>query len=166
MSQAFSLDGVNDFVVIPHNDSLNPTGPFSVDTWLKANPSQSYPQVLIVDKSHGWTDSTGWLMQTNPDGTACFGYGLGGSGSGNFNLACTQASILDDQWHHLAGVWTATEIQMYEDGLLQNVVNSTSLPVNNSRDVHIGMSWGGGSPTRFFHGLVDEVEYSMVRSPR
>src|SRR5262249_17055412 len=136
-----------------------PTGPFSVDAWVKADPSQGDPHSLIVDKSHGFTDSTGWLIQIDPNGTACFDYGLGGAGNTNFVAACTQASILDDQWHYLAGVWTGTEVRMYEDGLLQNVASSTFLPVNNSRDVHIGMAWGGGSPTRFFHGLVDEVEY-------
>ena len=158
VQQTFSFNGVDAYIDIPHNDNLNPTGPFSVDAWVKADPSQTYSQVLIVDKSHGWTDSTGWLMQTNPDGTACFGYGLGGGGTTNYVLACTQTSILNDQWHHLAGAWTGTEVQIYEDGLLQNVVSSTSLPANNSRNVHIGMSWGGGSPTRFFHGLLDEVE--------
>jgi hypothetical protein len=158
VGQAFSLNGVDSYIDIPHNDNLNPTGPFSVDAWVNANPSQSYPQVLIIDKSHGFTDSAGWAIQTNPDGTACFFYGLGGGCCTNFIGPCTQASILDGQWHHLAGVWTGTVIQIYEDAVLQNTVNSTALPVNNNRDVHFGMAWGGGTPTRFFHGLVDEVE--------
>jgi hypothetical protein len=159
VEQAFSLDGVNDFVSVPHNDNLNPTGPFSVDTWVNADPQQSSTQSLIIDKSHGWTDSTGWALQTNTDGTACFFYGTGGSGSADFHGSCTQASILDGRWHHLAGVWTGTEIDMYEDGLLQNTLALSTAPANNTRDVHIGTSWGGGTPTRFFHGLVDEAEY-------
>jgi hypothetical protein len=159
VQQAFSFNGVDAYIDVPQNNNLNPTAPFTVDAWVKADPSQSFPQVLIVDKSHGFTDSTGWLMQTNPDGTACFGYGLGGGGTTNFIIVCTQASILDGQWHHLAGVWTGTEIQMYEDAALENAVSSTSAPVNNTRNVHIGTAWGGGTPTRFFRGLVDEVEY-------
>ena len=98
-------------------------------------------------------------MQTQTNGTACFGYGLGGSGAANFIEVCTQASIRDNQWHHLAGVFTGTATQMYEDGVLQNVFSSTALPVTNNRDVHIGMSWGGGSPTGFFRGLIDEWRY-------
>src|SRR5262245_15017635 len=118
--QACSFNGVDAYINIPHNDNLNPTGPFSVDAWVNANPSQSFPQVLIVDKSHGFTDSTGWLMQTNADGTACFAYGLGGGGNTNFIGACTQASILDGQWYHLAGVWDGTAVQIYKNGVLQN----------------------------------------------
>ncbi len=78
VGQAFSLDGVNSYVQIPHNSSLNPTGPFSVDLWANANSQQTASQSLIVDKSHGFTDGTGWAMQTNTDGTACFFYGTGG----------------------------------------------------------------------------------------
>jgi hypothetical protein len=71
---AFSLDGIDDFIFIPHNASLNPTGPFSVDAWIKANPIQlsTDHQFVIVDKSHGWTDGTGWALQGNPDGTVAF----------------------------------------------------------------------------------------------
>jgi hypothetical protein len=157
--EAFSFNGADAYVDIPHNDNLNPTGPFSVDAWVNANPNQSFPQVLIVDKSHGFTDSTGWLLQTNADGTACFEYGLGGGGNTNFVGACTQTSILDAQWYHLAGVWTGTEVQIYKNGVLQNTTSSSALPANNNRDVHMGMAWGGGTPTRFFRGLIDEVEY-------
>src|SRR5262249_52152799 len=81
VGQAFSFDGVDDFVAVPNNDNLNPTGPFSVDLWVNADPHQTSPQTLIIDKSHGWTDSTGWAIQTATDGTACFFYGTGGSGA-------------------------------------------------------------------------------------
>ncbi len=156
---AFTLNGVADFVSVPHNDNLNPTGPFSVDLWINASPQQTSPQSLIIDKSHGWTDSTGWAIQTSTDGTACFFYGTGGSGSLDFHGPCTLNSVLDGLWHHIAGVWTGTEIDIYEDGILQNTLSFSNAPANNTRDVHIGMSWGGGTPTRFLHGLVDEVEY-------
>src|SRR5262249_49576875 len=33
VGQAFSLNGVNNFVSVPNSDTLNPTGPFGVDLW-------------------------------------------------------------------------------------------------------------------------------------
>jgi len=159
VGQAFSFDGSSGWVDVPNVAALNPTGPFSVECWVKASSQQFFPQVLVVDKSHGWTDGTGWAIQTGTDGTAAFFYGTGGnSGSpANFHGVSTLTSILDNQWHHLAGVWTGTEIRIYEDGVLQNTLPLTTPPANNTRDVEIGRSWGGGSPSRFFHGLIDEV---------
>ncbi len=122
VGEAFGLNGTDAYVSVPNNDNFNPTGPFSVDVWINANSQQTSAQSLIIDKSHGFTDSTGWAIQTNPDGTAYFFYGTGGSGSNDFHGSSTQASILDGQWHHLAGVWTGTEIMIYEDGVLQNTL--------------------------------------------
>ena len=158
VGQAFSLDGVSNYVQIPHNSTLNPSGPFSVDVWLKANSQQSSAQSLIIDKSHGHTDGTGWAMQTNTDGTACFFYGTGGNTS-DFHGVCTIVSVLDNQWHHLAGIFTGAEFRIYLDGALNNTLTFNTPIANNTRAVNIGASWGGGSPTRFFHGLIDEAEY-------
>ena len=158
--QAFSFDGTTGWVQIPPADAFNPSGPFSVECWIKGSPSQSSPQSLIVDKSHGFVDGTGWGLQTAPNGVgkAQFFYGVG-SVATPFPLVTTLSSVLDDQWHHLAGVWTGAQLQIYQDGVLQDTLNQTTLPANNSREVEIGRSWGGGIPTRFFRGLIDELAY-------
>jgi hypothetical protein len=161
VGQAFSLDGVDDQVRIPHNSVFNPTGPFSVDVWIKANPQQANNNSLIVDKSHGFTDGTGWGVQTNPNGTIAFFYGIGG-GSGdpnNFKGASSTTSVLDDKWHHIGGVFTGTEVQIWVDAVLESTFAITTVPAGNTRDVIIGRSWGGGAPQRPFRGLIDEVEY-------
>ena len=38
-------------------------------------------------------------------------------------------------------------------------MDQSATPANNLRDVEIGGAWGGGPPTRFFHGMIDEVTY-------
>jgi hypothetical protein len=59
----------------------------------------------------------------------------------------------------MAGVWTGMRLEIYEDGVLQGSLSQTNLLAGNSRDVEFGRSWGGGMPTRFFHGSIDEVTY-------
>lgn len=163
VDDAFSLDGIDDYVSIPGTAEFNPAGAFSVDAWINADPQQSSPdhQFLVVDKSHGFSDGTGWALQGNADGTMAFVFGKGGTGGNpaNFVGASTSSSVLDGLWHHVAGVFTGTQLEMYLDGGLDNVTVFGGAPVGNDRDLAIGRSWGGGSPTRFFHGLIDEVEY-------
>ena len=50
-------------------------------------------------------------------------------------------------------------MDIYEDSVLQRVVATTALPAGNTRDIEFGRSWGGGTPIRYFHGLLDEVAY-------
>lgn len=158
VGQAFSLNGTTSFVQVPHNTNLNPAGAFTVDFWINASSQQTFSQLLLVDKSHGWADGTGWGVQTNTSGAPCFFYGTGGN-TLDFHGPCGTSGILDDQWHHFAGVFTGTEFRIYLDGVL-NTSMSFSVPiVNNTRPVNVGMSWGAGTPTRFFHGLMDEVEF-------
>jgi uncharacterized repeat protein (TIGR01451 family) len=163
VGQALSFDGVDDHVLVPFNSNLNPTGPFSVDLWLKASPQQGSGDgiFMLVDKSHGFVDSTGWgISGFISDGTLSFIFGEGGGGPpANFVGAGTGVSVLDDQWHHFAGVFTGSAIEVYLDGVLKGSTPYSGLPVNNNRDLYIGAAWGAGTPTRHFHGLVDELEY-------
>ena len=159
VGQALSLDGSSAWVDVPDpSGAYSPTGPFSVEFWVRASPQQASPQVLLVDKSHGFTDNTGWGFQTGTDGTVAFFYGLGGGGVPlNFVGPSSTTKILDDRWHHLAGAWTGSQIHIYVDGVLENSVVQTTPPVGNNRDLEIGSAWGGGSRTRYFHGLIDEI---------
>ncbi|MBI3934239.1 MAG: hypothetical protein HY316_06075, partial [Acidobacteria bacterium] len=143
---------------------LNPTGPFSVDLWIKASPQQFGSDGLynVIDKSHGFVDGTGWTIQgAISDGSLSFGFGKGGSTGdpANFVGAGTNMSLLDDTWHHVAGVFTGTEIDFYVDGVLKGNTPFTGLPANNNRDLYMGVAYGAGTFVRRFHGLIDEVEY-------
>ncbi len=110
-----------------------------------------------MDKSHGFADGTGWGLQGNPDGTVSFFFGEGIPAI--FAGVNTFATLRDDHWHHVAGVFTGAQFAIYEDSLLQRTLSLTNLPAANARDVEIGRSWGGGSPTRYYHGLIDELSY-------
>ena len=88
--------------------------------------------------------------------------GIGGVGGTSacerFLSAGTLANVLDNQFHHIAGVYTGSALEFYLDGVLQSANPYPYLPFNNNRDVFIGRAFGGGTPQRHFRGLVDEVE--------
>jgi hypothetical protein len=161
---SLQLDGSGDYVGIPHSSSLDLSDGFTVEFWMKGNPSQTESQWLVIDKSHGWTDNTGWVFQGLPSGALQFLIGNGGGGV-NYQGATSSISLLDDKWHHIAGTFDTTatgqEVKLYIDGSLDATGSSGSL-ATNTRAVNIGASWGGGTFNRFFNGLVDEVRISDV----
>src|SRR5205085_5880600 len=64
--------------------------------------------------------------------------------------------VLDGRFHHVAGTWDGATVAFYVDGVLQGSMPLTT-PQNNTRDLNIGFVWGGGTPQRFFSGIIDEV---------
>ncbi|MBI4516928.1 MAG: LamG domain-containing protein, partial [Deltaproteobacteria bacterium] len=159
VGQGFTFDSNDDRGTVPHNASLDvqSTG-FTADFWMQGTKNQPQWWFLVLDKSHGFVDSTGWLFQGNSgNGIIYFGIGAGGGGSANFPGVYSTVDVLDGNSHHLAGTWDGSTIRLYVDGGLQGTA-SLSTPANNNRAVNIAFAWGGGTPQRFFRGVVDEIQ--------
>ncbi len=160
--KAFSFDGTNDYINVPHQTSLNVGSAFSISLWVKGDLSQysSDKHFTIVDKSHRSTESSpywsGWTIQGRIDSNpGKVGFALG-NGSTFYGVG-SQSSILDGQWHHLAGTFDGTYLKFYVDGILQGTAAFSGSVANNTGALNIGR-WAYGG-TRYFHGLVDEVGY-------
>ena len=160
VGQAFSLNGTSAYVVVPHNVDLNIGPAFSVDLWFKANVPQLSPDhVSLIEKSHRGPQAapvfSGWTLQHLDSGGLLeleFRIGNGSAFSG----VRTLASVLDNQWHHIAGVFDGTTVTLYLDGTILGTTAFSGTPVNNSGPLNIGR-WAFGAE-RHFNGLIDEVE--------
>jgi hypothetical protein len=73
--------------------------------------------------------------------------------------------VLDGEFHHIAGTWESGTMRLYVDGMLMGTASNPT-PANNARDLYIGYAWGGGTPQRFFRGIVDEAQvFDRALSP-
>jgi streptogramin lyase len=168
--EGFLFDSNDDRLSTPHNDAfnLNRTG-FTAQFWMqgtKDQPGQSESLVTLLEKSHGWTDNTGWAFQVQPaNGQFGFAAGYGGGTGAGFMSADSLVDVLDGRWHHIAGSWDGFNLRLFVDGTLQ-MTTPLLIPANNTRPVNLGFTWGNGNPRRFFRGLLDEVAiYNRALSP-
>ncbi len=154
VGQAFSFDGLNDYVNVGNASSLKPAQ-FTLDAWVKATSFSNLYSTVI---SHGST--TGWV---NP-------YFLGFTSSGVLRFITyhnsigshetdAPGSIAANEWHHIAATFDGTEKKLYIYGVL---VANDSVPyeiVYDSTPVLIGEDTDLGMPAGIpFSGLIDEVE--------
>ena len=111
-------------------------------------------QHLLVDKSHGFVDITGWFFQSDP-GNGVISFGLGNGTS--FPLVTSSDDLFDDTWHHLAGTYDGSNtIEFFVDGVSQGTTAAGAF-ANNTRDIRIGSASNNG---RFFTGNIDELRIS------
>ncbi len=158
VGEGFTFDSDDDRVSIAQNANYDVQSPgFTVHFWLMGIKNQPGALFDVVDKSHGWVDSTGWTFQgASGSGQLTFGVGRGPTGITNFAVATPGIDVLDGSFHHFAGTWDGSTMRAYVDGALEATA-ALSTPVNNSRSLNLAYSWGGGSPLRYFRGSVDEL---------
>ena len=161
--QAFSFNGDNEVVSIAHNVALQPTS-ITVAAWIKTS---SLGSLLIVDKSHGFIDSTGWALQMIPGGQAAFAYG----NNAGFPELLSTSALSDGRFHHIAASLDGPDgtMRLYVDGVQESFLAYTGTPTGNTRPVHIGAAFGGDltftNYVREFPGEIDEVAiYNRVLS--
>lgn len=174
LGQAFSFDGVDDYVRVPHNANLDPgTGSFSIDAWIKTTNSTALQTIVakhecsqfcIGFSRYFFQVSLGKLFWNireglNPNPQPEYGQLLGGN-----------RIVADGVWHHVAAVrdMTTRELRLYVDGQMDGAV-----PLSDSSDgpltdedgeadpLAIGatVNYGGTNPIDVFVGSLDEVGY-------
>ena len=166
-NQAYSFDGVDDFINFGNDLGLNISGPnatWSVAAWVRAEESDGFVVAKNDLLAHGW--NFGMLesfrfhgrLEEITDTT------------NSFNVA-TQASFDDGAWHHVYVEWKsdaaseATAIQLYVDGFVQLSFKvtgffGTGADYNNTGNLIIGgtdLGISSGAQNAFFGGAVDEV---------
>jgi hypothetical protein len=154
---SLSFDGVDDLVTIPHSAALGMTNAFTVEFWMRSS-GNGQRQCLLVDKSHGFTDNTGWLFQSGfANGIIFFGVGLGGGDPySNFQGVFSRSDLFDGQWHHLAGTYDGLTVEFFVDGVSQGT-NAVGAYVGNTRAIRIGNT---RQLSRYLAGEIDELRIS------
>lgn len=150
VGQAFNFDGVDDYVSVPDNASLNPSV-ITIDTWFYAADisGQLYPP--IVKKAGA---NSGYALEIDSD-TSQLKFWVYVSGTGWRSSTAVPISV--NTWYHAAGTYDGSNIIIYMNGQPQGsptsvngVIASSNNPLNIGRDP--------SNPTRFFKGYIDEVE--------
>jgi hypothetical protein len=170
----FVLDGVDDYVELPDTSSLDPSGSFSIELWLKTSTTAPPDATLAAKNECGGactacvTNSFYGLSIAHRH--AAFRVRDNASGCRSAQSFEGRAIIGDSQWHHVVATRDidAGTMSVYVDGALD-----ARVPLNADADGPLADDEGdsdpltigadivdGGSGTRLpFAGQLDEVTY-------
>jgi hypothetical protein len=152
VGQAFSFDGVNDFVQMPSNAAQDPTTTATLDAWVKFNqtPSQAGRHMEFISKGSFGSD----FDLGAPTDDKFYLYISGGLNVGSTTV------IQPDVWYHVAGTWDATGLKMYVNGVLENTNSTPNITrtAQPTRPLTIGNGSEFDRNQRWFSGLIDEAE--------
>ncbi|MCP5057124.1 MAG: LamG domain-containing protein [bacterium] len=153
LGQAFSFDGVNDYVTVPGNAALEPSI-LSVAMWVNASATGGIR--LLADSSHGGTggvNQNGWALQLNGAGQLSFAYGNGSV----FPEVTSSTVVADGTFHHVVAILNGTTMQIFVDGSSDGTGIYSGTPTDstaNSGNIRLGDHYQLSRP---LNGLLDDV---------
>jgi hypothetical protein len=160
VKQAFSLDGINDFVSVPDSSSLRfGTNDFTVDLWINFRTTEG-EQVLIEKfvSRLGGPNSEGWTLTKLEGDTMLSGAVIAG------NDVDVPLTVLPNTWYFVAVSRFENDYTMYWDGVpvgsnsfIDNLDSSAALKFGHrcSPEDTPGCDDDRGF---FLNGLIDEME--------
>lgn len=144
------FDGINDYVEIPHNNTLNGSDQLSYMAWI--NPvSWSGVNQVMAKSVHGGGSGRAQMGIFAESGVL---KGRAETVAGRYEVTTTLPPTYT--WTHVALVFSGTELRLYINGLLASGTSfSATTLVQNSDPLMI--SKRVGSDEYYFSGLIDEV---------
>jgi hypothetical protein len=162
---ALSFDGLNDYVCVPDNYSLDlGTHDLSFAFWFKTNES-SIKQILTKRSTTTGPSNRVWDGYGSAlfeDGTVAVWFRHSASSDSGVIVSST-ASYNDGNWHHLAGVYTrSANLELYVDGVPEGTPGDISYAENKDINLTQPLAIGcrvvhGRSNDLYFNGTIDDV---------
>jgi hypothetical protein len=179
VGQAFSLDGIDDCILIDKPLNFGAYSDYTIAGWFKTQES-IYQQDILTATSvgtfeHGITiEVDGRVAYPQYKGRVTWTHRPIAGNSGGTWIPATPV-IADGEWHHFAATRQGAEMTLYVDGVVDGSYaqypNPGTDPANIGFDVQVALGRAGylpdpnGTDNRYFAGLIDEVSiYSTALS--
>ena len=145
---ALSLDGINDFVTVPHKADLALKGPLTIAMWIKpttisngADDFLSKTDANVMHFSVGVGSSSKNVQMTYAD---TFG--------GTRTLRSQPKVLAPGTWTHIAFRYDMQSMKLFVNGKLQDRAVISDDLKTNLKELFIGRY-----STKYFHGLIDDL---------
>jgi len=153
LGSGLSFDGINDFVAIPDDPTLEPSR-ITVETWFRRSGSPGRVTYLISKGGDRCEAGSYGLYSTETGDLAFYVY----DGTTWVRSPAAAPSVWDGRWHHVAGTFDGKFVKLFVDG--KQIGSAPSGGISIGYDLPQGDGTIGGyrgSCALVFEGEMDAV---------
>jgi len=144
---AYSFDGIDDYIFVNGSDSLNSTEQITISAWINSNSDLF--QGIVWKETPG--PDYGMVTTGNVDG---FSVSLDGT---TWTSIESQTHSLNE-WYLLTSTYDGAKISIFVDGQLSNFSSASGIiQLDINVPLGIGVWLRGGEPLYHFSGLIDDI---------
>lgn len=143
---AFNFDGIDDFIIVPHNDLLNLTDQATVSVWLNpvsVSNNGDFDRVLRKDVNFDLVLINGGIARVN--------------GINKTPYSSPGDTVVNGEWQHFAYTFKNGQVQWYKNGAPVGAPIPGSLGATNTNPLVISNFQPNNDIPRLFEGLMDEL---------
>jgi hypothetical protein len=179
VGQAFSFDGVDDYLFVPNTLNIDGRAEATYDVWVypRSTPAaNTYYAILGAGDftQPVWNTQQCRLLYWNsgsPPGMAKFYMDCGTNDNNTYVSRFTSQDYPINNWYSVAGIFNNGSLDIYVNGVLDNgsfISGGTYINTNANNYVSAGAAvrFDQSFSSVYFDGLIDEAEiYDRVLSP-
>ena len=162
---SLSFNGTNEYVSVPFDSTMNPSGNFSVSAWVKLSNKNAYRSAVTSrSETVNGNQTGGYMLYISNANKWQFWNGFGNTG-GLWKQANSSTRIIENTWQMQTVTYdhSNTLMRLYVDGELLKQNSSASLVANTDKPLYIGAGRTNKhphdvDPPQFhFNGRIDDV---------
>ena len=161
LDNVLHLAGEEDHASVPDSPSLDPSGPFTLEAWVRRTTGSNKYQQIFDHRNPASLDFYGYNLYVDPGSRLVFAIG---TGSSRWYMYGSQLIPLN-RWTHVAVTWDGTYQHMFVNGVEEPAPYYFPGPVSYAgvADLKIG---GSQAPYESFRGDIDEARvWAVARTP-
>jgi len=145
------FDGIDDYVQIPHDPTLNGSDALTYVAFIRADSWDGVTQIM-AKSVHGGGSGRAQMGIFSEGGVL---KGRAETSAGRYEIQMPLTLIAGD-WDHIALVFDGTSLTLYQNGISQVTTSFSSTTLVQTTDP-INISKRVGTSAYYFHGLIDDV---------
>ena len=160
-NKAYRFDGINDYVEIANNTSLEPNSSISISAWVFIDPSTTTNFAAIISKEAGIP--SGYVSYALITGNAGLGQ-LGDIGlqvttnNGGYAWTGVTGTSFLNQWVFVTGVYDGSNMKIYHNGSLTSISPKIGNLQYQNYLLTIGRCMANSTSVYgFFKGNIDDI---------
>ena len=162
---SLSFNGTNEYVSVPYDSTMNPSGNFSVSAWVKLSNKNAYRSAVTSrSETVNGNQTGGYMLYISNANKWQFWNGFGNTG-GLWKQANSSTRIIENTWQMQTVTYdhANTHMRLYVDGVLVAQNNSETLLANTDKPLYIGAGRTNKHPHDalppqfYFNGNIDDV---------